>query len=44
MSNSAVFETHPLIWSRVFFLRQDLFDLLQDAIDPNHFAFRPIEI
>lgn len=40
----AVFETHPLIWSSVFFLRHDLFDLLQDAIDPNHFAIRPIEI
>lgn len=40
----AVFETHPLIWSSVFFLRHDLFDLLQDAIDPNHFAVRPIDL
>lgn len=42
--SSSIIDTYPLIWGSVFFVRRDLFDLLQDAIDYNHFAIKPIEL
>lgn len=41
---SSIIESYPLLWSSVFFLRQDLFDLIQDSIDYNFFAIKPIDL
>jgi hypothetical protein len=42
--SSSVIDRHPLLWGMVFFLRRDLFDLLQDIIDYNHFALKPVDL
>ncbi len=41
---SSVIDVHPLIWGMVCFVRRDLFDLIQDAVDPSYFAMRPVDI
>jgi hypothetical protein len=41
---SSVIDVHPLIWGGVCFVRRDLFDLIQDAVDSSHFAMRPVDI
>ena len=42
--SSLTIDTYPLLWGSVFFIRRDLFDLLQDAIDYNHFSIRSIDL
>lgn len=41
---SSIIESYPLLWGSVFFVRQDLFDLIQDAIDYNFFAIKPVDL
>jgi hypothetical protein len=42
--SSSIIDTYPLLWSSVFLLRQDLFDLVEDAIDYNFFAVKPVDL
>lgn len=42
--SSSIIDTYPLLWSSVFFLRQDLFDLIEDAIDYDFFAVMPVDL
>lgn len=41
---TSIIDTYPVLWSSVFFLRQDLFDLIEDFIDYDFFAVRSIDL
>ena len=41
---SSLIDSYPLLWSSVFFLRQDLFDLVEDAIDFDFFAIKEVDL
>lgn len=41
---SSIIETYPLLRGGVFFLRQDLFDLIEDVIDYNFFAIKSVDL
>src|SRR5262249_38546289 len=42
--SSSIVDTYPLLWGSVFFVRRDLFDLFQDAVDYNYFAIKPVDL
>lgn len=41
---TAIIDTYPLIWSSAYFIRRELFDLIQDVVDPDHFAMMTVEL
>lgn len=41
---SWIIDKYPLLWGTELFLREDLFELVEDAIDYDFFAVRPVEI